>query len=68
LKKGDIVFTDNLRTHKVDGVRQAIEAAGASVRYLPAYSPNLNPIEQAFSKLKRQPARARPAPSRRSGR
>jgi transposase len=52
LKKGDIVFTDNLRTHKVDGVRQAIEAVGASVRYLPAYSPDLNPIEQAFSKLK----------------
>jgi transposase len=43
---------DNLRTHKVDGVRQAIEAVGASVRYLPAYSPDLNPIEQAFSKLK----------------
>ena len=52
LKKGDIVFMDNLRTHKVDGVRQAIEAVGASVRYLPAYSPDLNPIEQAFSKLK----------------
>ena len=42
LKKGDIVFMDNLRTHKVDGVRQAIEAVGASVRYLPAYSPDLN--------------------------
>jgi len=52
LKKGDMVFMDNLRTHKVDGVRQAIEAVGASVRYLPAYSPDLNPIEQAFSKLK----------------
>src|SRR5450631_817722 len=52
LKKGDVVFMDNLRTHKVDGVRQAIEAVGASVRYLPAYSPDLNPIEQAFSKLK----------------
>lgn len=52
LKKGDIVFMDNLRTHKVDGVRQAIEAVGASVRYLPAYSPDLNPIEQVFSKLK----------------
>lgn len=52
LKKGDIVFMDNLRTHKVDGVRQAIEAVGASVRYLPAYSPDLNPIEQAFAKLK----------------
>ncbi len=43
---------DNLRTHKVDGVRQAIEAVGASVRYLQACSPELNPIEQAFSKLK----------------
>jgi len=52
LTKGDIVFMDNLRTHKVDGVRQAIEAVGASLRYLPAYSPDLNPIEQAFSKLK----------------
>lgn len=52
LKKGDIVFMDNLRTHKIDGVRQAIEAVGACVRYLPAYSPDLNPIELAFSKLK----------------
>jgi transposase len=50
--KGDVVFMDNLRTHKIDGVREAIEAAGANVRYLPAYSPDLNPIEQAFSKLK----------------
>ena len=52
LRKGDIVFMDNLRTHKIEGVREAIEAAGATVRYLPAYSPDLNPIEQAFSKLK----------------
>ena len=52
LRKGDIVFMDNLRTHKIDGVREAIEAVGATVRYLPAYSPDLNPIEQAFSKLK----------------
>ena len=52
LRKGDIVFMDNLRTHKIDGVREAIRAAGAKVRYLPAYSPDLNPIEQAFSKLK----------------
>src|SRR5450755_2784645 len=44
------VLTPTLK--KVDGVRQAIEAVGASVRYLPAYSPDLNPIEQAFSKLK----------------
>jgi transposase len=52
LRKGDIVFMDNLRTHKIAGVREAIEAIGAQVRYLPAYSPDLNPIEQAFSKLK----------------
>jgi transposase len=52
LRKGDIVFMDNLRTHKIAGVREAIEAIGAKLRYLPAYSPDLNPIEQAFSKLK----------------
>ena len=52
LRKGDIVFMDNLRTHKIAGVREAIEAAGAKLRYLPAYSPDLSPIEQAFSKLK----------------
>src|SRR5271166_4291165 len=52
LRKGDIVFMDNLRTHKIDGVREAVEAVGAKVRYLPAYSPDLNPIEMAFSKLK----------------
>jgi transposase len=52
LDKDDIVFMDNLRIHKVDGVREAIEAAGATLRYLPAYSPDLNPIEQVFAKLK----------------
>ena len=52
LAKGDIVFMDNLRTHKIDGVRQAIAAVGATIRYLPAYSPDFNPIEMAFSKLK----------------
>jgi len=52
LRRGDIVFMDNLAAHKVDGVREAIEAKGATVRYLPAYSPDLNPIELAFSKLK----------------
>ena len=52
LRKNDIVFMDNLRTHKFDGDVAAIEAAGAKVRYLPAYSPDLNPIEMAFSKLK----------------
>ena len=52
LKPGDIVVMDNLAAHKVAGVRQAIEAAGASLRYLPPYSPDLNPIEQLFAKLK----------------
>jgi transposase len=52
LKRGDIVVLDNLSSHKVDGVREAIEAAGAEVRYLPPYSPDLNPIEQIFAKLK----------------
>jgi transposase len=52
LKPGDIVILDNLSSHKVAGIRQAIEAAGASLWYLPPYSPDLNPIEQAFAKLK----------------
>lgn len=52
LKRGDIVVLDNLSSHKVDGVRAAIEAAGAEVRFLPPYSPDLNPIEQIFAKLK----------------
>ena len=43
---------DNLAAHKVQGVRQAIEAKGAKLRYLPPYSPDLNPIENAFAKLK----------------
>jgi transposase len=52
LRPGDIVVMDNLQSHKVEGVRAAIEAAGAELRYLPPYSPDLNPIEQAFAKLK----------------
>jgi transposase len=52
LRPGDVVVMDNLASHKVDGVRQTIEAAGAKLLYLPPYSPDLNPIEQAFSKLK----------------
>src|SRR5262249_12867333 len=52
LKSGDIVIMDNLPAHKVKGVREAIEAAEASLIYLPPYSPDLNPIEKAFSKLK----------------
>ncbi len=53
LSRGDIVVMDNLGSHKVDGVRDAIEACGARLLYLPPYSPDLNPIELAFSKLKR---------------
>jgi transposase len=53
LAPGDIVVADNLSSHKVAGVRQAIEARGASLRFLPSYSPDLNPIELLFSKLKR---------------
>jgi transposase len=52
LAPGDIVIMDNLKPHKAAGVREAIEAAGASVRYLPPYSPDLNPIELLFAKLK----------------
>ena len=48
----DIVVMDNLSVHKVAGVKQGIESAGASVLYLPPYSPDLNPIEMVFSKLK----------------
>ena len=52
LAPGDIVIMDNLPAHKPAGVRAAIEAIGASLRYLPPYSPDFNPIEQAFAKLK----------------
>jgi len=52
LRHGDIVAMDNLPVHKVAGVEEAIEAAGAILLYLPPYSPDLNPIELAFSKLK----------------
>jgi transposase len=52
LRPGDVVVLDNLSAHKVKGVRQAIEAAGAELLYLPPYSPDLNPIELAFAKLK----------------
>ncbi len=52
LAPGDIVVMDNLPAHKVAGVGAAIEAAGAILLYLPPYSPDLNPIEQVFAKLK----------------
>jgi len=52
LKPGNVVIMDNLRSHKVAGVREAIEGAGAKLMFIPPYSPDLNPIEQAFAKLK----------------
>jgi transposase len=52
LRPGDVVVMDNPGSHKVAGVREAIEAAGASLLFLPPYSPDLNPIEMAFAKLK----------------
>ena len=52
LQKGDLVIMDNLATHKVRGVREAIEAAGARLLYLPPYSPDFNPIENMWSKVK----------------
>jgi transposase len=52
LSPGEIVTMDNLSSHKVGGIREAIEARGASVLYLPPYSPDLNPIEMAFAMLK----------------
>jgi transposase len=52
LQPGDIVIADNLPSHKVAGIKPTIEAAGASLRHLPAYSPDFNPIENLFAKLK----------------
>jgi len=52
LKRGDIVVMDNLSSHKRAAVKAAIESVGAELRFLPPYSPDLNPIEKAFSKLK----------------
>jgi len=52
LKPGDIVIMDNLSSHKVSGIIQTIEAVGASVMFLPPYSPDLNPIELMWSKIK----------------
>ena len=61
LRRGDVVVMDNLACHKRAGVRRAIEAAGCELRLLPPYSPDLNPIEKAFAKLK---ARLRAAAKR----
>jgi transposase len=52
LRPGDVLVMDNLGSHKVAGVREAVEAAGATLLYLPPYSPDLNPVEQVFAKLK----------------
>jgi transposase len=60
LAKGDIVIWDNLPCHKNKAARAAIEAAGATIRPLPAYSPDFNPIEKAFAKLKALLRKARP--------
>jgi transposase len=51
LREGDVVVMDNLPAHKVAGVREAIERTGATLRYLPPYSPDFNAIEQAFAKF-----------------
>ncbi len=69
LKPGDVVVMDNLSAHKVDGVRQLIEAAGAELLYLPPYSPDLNPIEKAWAKLKQllRAAKTRSKEAPRSG-
>jgi transposase len=65
LRPGDVVIMDNLPAHKVAGVRETIERAGAKLFYLPPYSPDFNPIEKAFSQikahLKRAAARTREA-------
>lgn len=52
LKSGDVVIVDNLSSHKRVVVKEKIEAVGATLRFLPAYSPDFNPIEKAFSRLK----------------
>ena len=67
LRKRDIVFMDNVPTHKVAGVREAIEAAGAKLRYLPAYSPDLTPSRMPMPRSSQTCAKAPPAPSTHSG-
>jgi DDE superfamily endonuclease len=54
VRSGDILVMDNLQTHKVKGVAEAVEQRGARVLYLPPYSPDFNPIEQVFSKVKNE--------------
>ena len=60
LRPGDVVVMDNLPSHKVAGVAEAVHGAGAEVVYLPPYSPDLNPIEQVFSKAKAEIRRRKP--------
>ena len=60
LRPGDVVVLDNLAVHRQPEVRAAIEGAGAHLRFLPPYSPDFNPIEQAFAKLKAFLRAARP--------
>ena len=59
LKPGDIVIMDNLSAHKVAGARALIERTGARLMFLPPYSPDFNPIEQVFAKLKALLAKSR---------
>ena len=69
LRPGDIVIMDNLGSHKGKAVRQLIRAAGAKLLFLPKYSPDLNPIEQVFAKLKHlceKPQREPSTPSARN--
>jgi len=66
LRPGDVVVMDNLSAHKWPGFEQLIQAAGAELLYLPPYSPDLNPIEKAWAKLKQLLAPPRPAPPKRS--
>jgi len=60
LRRDDVVILDNLSTHKVAGVQEAIEAAGARLEYLPPYSPDFNPIENLWSKVKQHLKKCNP--------
>jgi len=60
LQSGDVVVMDNLAAHKVQGVRELIESRGAQLRYLPPYSPDFNPIEKCWSKVKQLLRGAKP--------
>ena len=68
MSPGDIVVMDNLPAHRSAAVREAIHRVGAELRFLPPYSPDLNPIEMAFSKFKADLKRRAAAPSLNSGR